>query len=406
MVSEGGGGGNDDGGDAASNLDAGSEAASDAGAAFTLSSPTNGTLTFGNVLCPAGNLATPTVLVPAASQTVTFQNTGSAPLDWSASVTTPYYTLSALSDAGASASTQNGTLAAGASQTLIVVPSAILWPANTAANAYGDTLTITTDAPNDSPHVIALTETAQGAVLSTNVATGFGTVYLGTTGVLTPAFTLQNNGNGATNVTVTPAVTAASGASPTFALETGSSTIVTSATPIALAAASSASLNATFTPGPLSTPANAATSSVVDTFTTDGSPLCAPLPTAISLSGTGTVALATYSPSSLNFQNVPCGTTAASQTITFSNFGNTTYTVTNLAIGTSFYAQPTMSPTSGIVPAAVGSTPGTLTITVTPVAIPALVPSPGTTTYDDTLTVTYVTGPTGSTTTTRRPSRR
>jgi hypothetical protein len=400
---DGNGGSSDDGGGGDGG---GGGAGADGGAAFTLSSPTSGTLAFGQVLCPAGNsAATPTSLAPAAAQSVTFQNTGSAPLDWNASVTTPYYTLSALSDGGAGASTQSGTLAAGASQALLVVPSAIPWPASTAANAYGDTLTITTDAPNDSPHAIALTETAQGAIVATsNVATGFGTVYLGTTGSLAPAFTLQNTGNGATNVTVTSTVTPASGAAPTFGLATTGGTAITNATPVALAASSTTSINGTYAPGASTSAANAATSSVSEAFTTDSSPLCAPLPSAVALSGTGTLAVAAYAPSSLNFQNVPCGTTATPQSIVFSNDGNVAYAITgmSLAAGSSspFTAYiGSAGTTIGTVPAESGSTPGTLAVVIAPNAVPASVAAPGSTTYSDTLSVTYLAGVTSTTVT-------
>lgn len=57
-------------------------------------------------------------------------------------------------------------LGSGANYTLRIVPTAIVAPASTVANAFGDTLTITTNSPGDAPHVVQLNETARGAFLS------------------------------------------------------------------------------------------------------------------------------------------------------------------------------------------------------------------------------------------------
>jgi hypothetical protein len=404
---------------AMSGEDASDGSATDAGpGSFTLLSPSGGTVSFGssgNVACPPGNgLTTPTALTPAAPQTVQFSNTGGQPMTWTASVTTSYFTLSESGDAGTAATSITDTLAPGDTQTLTVIPSAIPWPASTAPNAYGDTLTITTQDPGDVPHGIALSQTAQGAVIATtNVATGFGTVYLGAVGNLQPAFDLQNDGNGSANITISQAVTAPAGATPSYFLN--ASTTAEGSVTVAVAPGTPAVVSSTFQPGSSADggAADAVTSTDLDTFTSDSSPLCAPLPTAISLSGTGTQAQATYAPSGLSFANVPCGTTATPQTITFSNYGNAPYTITSLSLSSSdggstdggtsdaFYGvTPSVSTLSpGVVPAANGATPGTFTITVTPTAIPAMVSNPGATFYDDTLTVTYVTGITTNTAT-------
>ncbi|MEP6863320.1 MAG: hypothetical protein ABJE66_22030 [Deltaproteobacteria bacterium] len=69
-------------------------------------------------------------------------------------------------------------------------------------NLYGDTLTLTTDLDHDTPHDVAITQTARGAVLQFAQAD----LELGTGSLAGPAtaqaFELQNVGNAATSVTL------------------------------------------------------------------------------------------------------------------------------------------------------------------------------------------------------------
>src|SRR5262249_55982296 len=131
--------------------------------------------------------------------------------------------------------------------------------------------------------------------------------------------------------------------------------------PVAVGSGSGVAVNGIFAPGPAN--GDAVTSSVQDAFTADSSPLCSPLPGAVTLSGAGTVAVASFSPGSLNFPDVPCGTTASPKIITFSNAGNVSYDINSISLdtGTSFSAYiGAPGTTSGTVPAMANSTPGTL----------------------------------------------
>src|SRR5262249_20932988 len=118
-----------------------------------------------------------------------------------------------------------------------------------------------------------------------------------------------------------------------------------------------------------------------------GDHFCAPLPPNISLRGVGSTGSVLYSPSSLAFGPIDCGTRAKPQTITFSNSGGTPYTLTPvLARGNASPYVVTMTPSSGIVVARSGGVDGTAVITITPAAIPTTSAVPGN--YDDVLTVT------------------
>jgi hypothetical protein len=76
---------------------------------------------------------------------------------------------------------------------LDIVPNPIPFPATTANNGYGDTLTITTNVPMDQAHVITIDETAQGAILAFSPTM---LTFSGTPGQMTTQ-TLQvtNSGN-------------------------------------------------------------------------------------------------------------------------------------------------------------------------------------------------------------------
>jgi hypothetical protein len=113
-----------------------------------------------------------------------------------------------------------------------------------------------------------------------------------------------------------------------------------------------------------------------------GDVLCAPLPPPLALAGIGTNGSVAYSPASLAFGNTPCGQTAAAQDITFTNAGNQDYTITpTLGMGTTSPYTLTMNPPTGVV----AHDGGTLTLTVTPAAIPGTSAVPGN--YNDILTV-------------------
>ena len=156
-----------------------------------------GTLDFGRVQC--GQAA-------AAFQVVTITNTGAAitytPV-LGAGVNSPY----TLADSAGNAVTPGNAIALGAASTatLRVVPNQIPNPATTATNGYGDTLTITTTGPGDSPHTVTLSETAQGTIFTLAPATISTTASPGVT--VFQNFTVGNTGNLAAGYTLTAVTT-------------------------------------------------------------------------------------------------------------------------------------------------------------------------------------------------------
>jgi hypothetical protein len=297
----------------------------------------------------------------APPKTFTITNSGNSAMTWNAS----------LAQAGSSVytlSSTTATLAAGDSSTVTLTPAAIAqYPSNVSPSAYADTVNITTDIVGDTSHTINVSETPLGAVLAiAPVGLAFGPVPVNTTSAAR-SFAITNNGNAGSAV----ADVALSGSNAKFALSSSTASV---------AVGSPSSTDVTFSPG-----ATAGNETGAVTLTTS-SPLCAPLPSALTESGTGTLAQVTVTPSVVDFANVNCGTNAAAQTVTFTNPGNQDYAVTSLALTKGTYFTVSMLPATGIVPANNG---GSVVITVTPNAIPQSVPSvPDLGTYSDTLTVT------------------
>ncbi len=289
----------------------------------------------------------------AAAQSITIKNTGTGTLTWSSALLhgSTYFTLSATS----------GTILAGGTQTVTVTPKAI--PASTAivTDGFSDTLTITTNAPDDTPHDIALHQTARGAIVSRSAnAFGFGNVPQGTTGTATIVY--ANTGNiditlGFANgdPAVSQPLTLPVGAGG-FATETGS-----------------------FTPT-LVKPYND-----IGTVTNPNStPLCGTLPGNISITGTGTTTSLTASPTSLAFGSVLCNGKGDPLTVKITNNGpQTGYTATLLKDAGSYF---TVSPPTGTI-----SATGSVTLTVDPLQLPKYGPTTSNY-YGDTLRVTTSNG--------------
>lgn len=144
--------------------------------------------------------------------------------------------------------------------------------ADVADNAFGETLTVTTDMDGDSPHTVAITQTARGAVfeVSTDTVNLATPQQLGTT-VATPVM-ITNVGN------VPATLTAASTAVSVSVAESGQS--------VAPGAAIAAMVN--FSPG-----ANAIETQTL-TLTATDAPVCGS-PATITVSGSGTAqGLAAY----------------------------------------------------------------------------------------------------------------
>jgi hypothetical protein len=238
-----------------------------------------------------------------------------------------------------------------------VTPSSI--PATSAVdpNGYGDTLTVTTTAAGDMPHAIDLRETAQGAILSESASSlPFGPTAIGTTA--SSQFTVTNAGN----------------ASATVSFGTQTNAFAVSPQGQTLGAGSSYSPIVTFTPGAANAYMDDA-SMTVDTSTV----LCNPLPSAATLSGSGTTTTSVaVAPTNVDFGLVACGSTAAPQAVTIKNDGSASFTW-SAALTTARYH---VSPMGGSLP------PGaSATVTINPAAIPqtsAVTPD----LYADTLTLT------------------
>ena len=297
----------------------------------------------------------------AAAQSVTLTNSGNAPLTWSATFANTSPSPFTLTPA------TTGSLAPGASVDLSVTPGPIPAVSSVQANFYGDALTFNTDVIGDEPHLVTLSETARGAILAFNpTSVAFGDVPVGTTA--TAAFQVTNGGNAEAAVIVSSSAAAFS-ASPT-----GS---------VLVARGAQVDFTGAFAPTDGTSPSQGTFSLATN------APLCAPIPSPLTVSGTGTNGVVAFSPGSLSFGNqsttgfTACGTTAPPQQVTFSNSGNQSYTITpKLQAGAASPYVLTVSPTSGVVAANGGSA----TITVTPSAIPATSAVPGS--YGDSLSVT------------------
>jgi hypothetical protein len=307
-------------------------------------------LTFGPTACGT----------TAAARSITLTNTGNAPLTWSAvlgNVSPVRYTV---------LPQMTGALTAGGSTTLMIGAGPIPEESSVRSDFYADTLTFNTNVVGDEPHVVALHQTASGAILAFNPATiDFGDVPAGTTA--TGHFQVVNTGNADAHATLTSA---------------SSSFAVTPQATTAIGAGMDVTFTGTFMPGTNTTLTTGAFSMAsID-------PLCAPLPQPLPVSGTGTSGVVAFAPGALTFGNqtpsgfTACGTQASSQQIKFTNSGNQSYTIVPaLELGAASPYELTMSPKSGTV-----QTGGTVTLKVTPRRIPQSSAVPGS--YGDTLTVT------------------
>ncbi|RYE91881.1 MAG: choice-of-anchor D domain-containing protein, partial [Myxococcales bacterium] len=298
-------------------------------------------LDFGQVNCGATGTA----------RTFVLTNSGNAPLTWSGTLgnqNSPY-----------TFSPTTSTVAAGDSVTITVTPKAIPATSSTADNAFGDELTILTDVVGDQAHVISLKETARGAVLAFQPATlGFGSIAAGTTSQ--KAVQLVNSGNAGVGVTYSST----------------SAAFTTSPTSGTAPAGGASTVNVTF----VAPAAPGAQSGTVNVSVGVGEALCAPVPAGVAVTGTSTTGQVGFSPSSLDFGQVLCGKQGAAQTITFTNTGNADYKITAPVLSASAPYTVAVSPADLTVKAG-----GTLTVTVTPKAIPFPSPVPGS--YGGTLTI-------------------
>jgi len=308
----------------------------------------------------------------AAAQNLVLGNSGGTALTWQATLgrTASTFTVSP----------STGTLQPGDSQTVVVTPLPIPFPASTAPDAYGDVLSLTTSLAGDAGRTVALHLTARGAILSFQPAApiDFGEVPLTTTA--SAGLSIANEGNIAAGATVTASTISGAGI---FSVDSGTSRT------LAVAAGATAALAAGYSPGNSATTSSGRLALTVDAATS----LCAALPPPLELSGRGTQAKVTVNPPatvvftgppttqtqngrSVSFGAPPagrtyCGTTAAPQTVTLGNVGSAAFTITDVSFG-----QGTASPYRatiddcgqgrGVVPPG-----GTCTATIRSAAVPA-----------------------------------
>ncbi|MDB4933293.1 MAG: hypothetical protein JWP87_265, partial [Labilithrix sp.] len=294
-----------------------------------------GSLDFGLVECGTS----------AASKTVKITNAGLTAFNWTATLANgTHYTLDAAS----------GIVAANSSANVVVSPGMIPATSDVSPNLYGDTLTITTTAPGDDPHVVDLLETAHGAILSQSKgAIDFGSVLVSSPA--TSTFTVSNSGNAPATVSFT------------------TSPAVFTVSPQAQVVGAGASYDATAHFAPTAQQAYAGTAAM----TTAGTVLCGALPTpAIALTGNGALS-AQVSPSNVDFGLVACGATGTASKVTLTNTSPNSFTW-GATLGTAYY---TITPTSGTLLKG-----KSVDIVITPKAIPS---TSATTAdlYADTLTI-------------------
>jgi hypothetical protein len=235
-------------------------------------------------------------------------------------------------------------IAAGAARIVTVTAPAIPAVSNVPGN-YGDTLQITTDVPSDAPHTIPLAEAALGAILAFDTSGtanfgSFGNVPVGQTA--SQQFKVTNSGNAAATVNT-------SAPSPFGVSETGFTIGAATGVP------TTHDLNATFTP--------ANTQGQVGSLGITATGLCQPLPTNVSLSGTGQNGGVSLSTNSLGF-TAECNKTAAPQTFKITNSGNQPMTWT-AALGRGATSPYALDVSTATLPAG-----GESIITVTPAQIP------------------------------------
>jgi hypothetical protein len=204
-----------------------------------------------------------------------------------------------------------GSVPAKGTATVTVTPKPLPVPASVAANAYGDTLTIATNAPGGTPATVPLKESASGAVLTLAMAqTAFGDVAANAP--VSRPFTVTNTGNVAAALTLS--VTGA-GFSGAF---TGVAT--------AAAGGGTAGGNVTFSPASSSTAAAAGRVSV----TSSGVVCAAAAPLAVTAQPE--VAVATFSAATIGFSTICGGNASGTVNVPITNGGDTSLAISSVSI--------------------------------------------------------------------------
>ena len=206
-----------------------------------------GQLDFGKVNCGG----------KAGFQVFTILNSGNSPFTWTAALG-----LGAASSFDISP--VSGTVLAGSQTNVFVTPKDIPQTSAITNNLYGDTLTVTTDAANDTPHPVPLLMGAKGAILAfTAMPADYGTQVL-FSATTTKTATISNTGNAPATVSFS------------------SSTAAYLPTPASGAVAAAGALDTSVGFAPRDFGDNNAALSV-----TTSDVVCQPLPAAASLTGKG-----------------------------------------------------------------------------------------------------------------------
>jgi hypothetical protein len=205
-------------------------------------------------------------------------------------------------------------LAANGTYTIRVVPKPVPIPSPVANNGLSDTLTITTDAAQDTqPHVVTLNETAQGAIfaLSPQQINQGGAPNA----QLNVPFSLINSGNASAPYSIS---ISSNGPSGSFTTNLPAPPLTGNA--------------ATGNTGGLATltmpTSNGASYTGTISVAAPGAVLCSDLPPSIPVTATATGTAITTVPSSLDFGFVDCGTAAAPQKITITSIATADITPT------------------------------------------------------------------------------
>ena len=237
----------------------------------------------------------------SAPQTVTLSNTGNAAL----SITSLALTGTNASDF-AQTNTCGSSVAASGNCTISVTFKPSASGSRTASVSI-------TDTASGSPQTVSLSGTGAGTagvVSLSPTSLTFANQSVGATSAA-QTVTLSNTGNAA--LSITSLALTGSNASDFAQTNTCGSSV---------AASANCTITVTFKPSA----SGSRTASVSITDNASGSPQT------VSLSGTGTAALASLSPTSLAFGNQSLGVTSAAQTLTLSNTGNATLSITSLGL--------------------------------------------------------------------------
>jgi two-component sensor histidine kinase len=235
----------------------------------------------------------------STAQSLTLSNTGNAAL----SITSLALTGTNASDF---AQTNNcaASVAAGTNCTISVTFTPSASGSRTASVSI-------TDNASGSPQTVSLSGTGTAALVSLSpTSLAFGNQPVGTTSAA-QSLTLSNTGNAA--LSITSLALTGSNASDFAQTNTCGSSV---------AGGANCTISVTFTPSG----SGSRTASVSITDNASGSPQT------VSLSGTGTAALVSLSPTSLAFGNQSVGATSAAQSLTLSNAGNAALSITSLAL--------------------------------------------------------------------------